>query len=198
MSYETAPATKMLATHCACCARPLVDATSVETGVGPECRKKHGYTEAQGPADMVAAAPIAAGLGIASDNARELANKAVHLIAHEASGGELTAVRLGAAINLLQVLGYIKLANRCSARVCSIEIEGALSILIVRTPYNETFLNASRRIAGRRWDKALKATTFPKEARPAVWAALQAAFPGHYLRSAKGLTVIPTASKAAA
>ena len=41
-SYLTAPATKMLATHCAVCARALVDAKSVELGIGPDCRKKYG------------------------------------------------------------------------------------------------------------------------------------------------------------
>jgi hypothetical protein len=39
-TYENAPATKLLATHCACCGRALVDAVSVETGIGPECRKR--------------------------------------------------------------------------------------------------------------------------------------------------------------
>lgn len=47
MGYENAPATKLLATHCCCCARPLVDAKSVELGIGPECRKRHGFTEAE-------------------------------------------------------------------------------------------------------------------------------------------------------
>ena len=42
-NYENAPATRLLATHCACCARPLVDAKSVETGMCPVCRKKHGF-----------------------------------------------------------------------------------------------------------------------------------------------------------
>ena len=42
-SYETAPATRMLATQCAVCARPLLDAVSVETGIGPHCRAKYGF-----------------------------------------------------------------------------------------------------------------------------------------------------------
>lgn len=42
MSYENAPATKLLATACACCGRALVDAVSVETGIGPDCREKYG------------------------------------------------------------------------------------------------------------------------------------------------------------
>lgn len=35
-SYETAPATRKLATHCVCCGRPLVDARSVSLGIGPK------------------------------------------------------------------------------------------------------------------------------------------------------------------
>jgi hypothetical protein len=45
MSYENAPATEMLATHCAICSRPLLDAVSVEIGIGPVCRQRHGYDE---------------------------------------------------------------------------------------------------------------------------------------------------------
>lgn len=41
MSHENAPATKLLATNCAACGRALVDAESVETGIGPECRKRY-------------------------------------------------------------------------------------------------------------------------------------------------------------
>ena len=34
--YTQAPATLMLATNCVCCGRALVDAVSVELGIGPE------------------------------------------------------------------------------------------------------------------------------------------------------------------
>lgn len=50
-SYENAPSTTLLATHCALCGRPLRDADSVERGVGPDCAEKHGYGDAQGEAD---------------------------------------------------------------------------------------------------------------------------------------------------
>ena len=43
MSYVNAPATKMLATHCCVCHRPLLDAKSVELGIGPDCLKRHGF-----------------------------------------------------------------------------------------------------------------------------------------------------------
>lgn len=43
--YENAPATKFVATHCVCCGKALVDAPSLETGMGPVCRKKYGYND---------------------------------------------------------------------------------------------------------------------------------------------------------
>ena len=49
MSYESAPATRMIATDCACCGRPLLDSDSVELGIGPICRKRHGYFDAIDP-----------------------------------------------------------------------------------------------------------------------------------------------------
>lgn len=41
MSYENATSTRLLATHCVACGRPLRDADSVEIGMGPICRKKY-------------------------------------------------------------------------------------------------------------------------------------------------------------
>ncbi len=63
MGYENAPATILLATNCACCGRALVDAVSVETCIGPECRKKFGI-----PSD-------------ATEEARNEANKIVFQLA---------------------------------------------------------------------------------------------------------------------
>lgn len=51
MTYEAAPATKMLAVDCACCRKELLDAKSVELGMGPVCRKKHGFDKADGEAN---------------------------------------------------------------------------------------------------------------------------------------------------
>lgn len=59
MSYESAPATILLATRCACCGRELLDAESVEKGMGPTCRRKHGFTKADEPANWPAFASLA-------------------------------------------------------------------------------------------------------------------------------------------
>jgi hypothetical protein len=45
MSYEELTTTKIVATHCCSCGRPLLDASSVTTGMGPTCRKKYSFPE---------------------------------------------------------------------------------------------------------------------------------------------------------
>ena len=38
-NYRNAPQTTLLKTNCIACGRPLVDAISVQLGIGPECRQ---------------------------------------------------------------------------------------------------------------------------------------------------------------
>ena len=45
MSYLSNPNTQRLATRCCLCGRSLVDAKSVEIGIGPICRAKHLYND---------------------------------------------------------------------------------------------------------------------------------------------------------
>lgn len=56
MGYEDASATKMMATHCLMCGRPLVDPESLERGVGPICARKWKVFTAAGPVDATALA----------------------------------------------------------------------------------------------------------------------------------------------
>ena len=94
MSYENAPATKMLATNCACCGRPLVDAKSVECGIGPDCREKYGVD-----VDVTEAA-------------REEANKIVFQLAR----GGLTREDARPLFDKLAALGFVVLAERVAKR----------------------------------------------------------------------------------
>lgn len=93
-SYENAPATKLLATACACCGRALVDAVSVESGIGPECRKKFSV-------DVVV-----------DESARIEANALVHAVAKK--GVNKSECRVICA--KLAALGYVVLAARIMKR----------------------------------------------------------------------------------
>lgn len=94
MSHENSPATKLLGTACACCGRALVDAESIETGIGPECRKRFG-------------------VDVVNDSAaRDAANALVHAVARK--GVSKTACRQICA--QLDALGYRVLAARILKR----------------------------------------------------------------------------------
>jgi hypothetical protein len=214
MSYENAPATQMLATFCACCARPLLDAVSVETGVGPECRKKHGYVAAQGEPNWRAVFEATDGLvpvrdllggddvpvtdaALAADAAwrlggletRRVANLLVHRIAVEQDGDAVIQLT-----NAVRALGFEKLAARVAKRLVAIVIEEGGAELEVRCPYSETFLALSRTIPGRRWDAAAKTTRFPAARKRDVWTAICRAYPGATGAGPKGLFVVPAAA----
>jgi hypothetical protein len=94
MSHENAPATKLLATNCACCGRALVDALSVETGIGPECRKRFAV-------DVVT-----------DDAARQIANVLIHTVARK--GVSKTECRM--ICGELVKLGFEVLAARILKR----------------------------------------------------------------------------------
>jgi len=137
MSYENAPATKMLNTHCACCRRPLVDAASVTTGLGPHCRAKHG---------------VPSGL---DEETRERANKLIFECAHE----RVDVETLQAAVVELALLGCHKLADRISKRAGRIVIRVTEDAVDVVAPYCERFLQA--RGPGK-WVREAKATRYAK------------------------------------
>jgi hypothetical protein len=94
MSHENAPATKLLATACACCGRNLVDAESVETGIGPECRKRFAIDT------------------VRDNAAREAANALVNVVARK--GVSKATCREVCA--KLDALGYHVLAARILKR----------------------------------------------------------------------------------
>jgi hypothetical protein len=125
-SYVNAPATKMLASHCAVCGRPLCDATSVELGIGPICRGKHGYDQADSDIDPTQALAVITALAatldpeVASDiidgrvcDARTAANRVVYRIALDQRKCPATT----RMIDALRALGFTSLADRIEKRL---------------------------------------------------------------------------------
>lgn len=159
MSYENAPATKMLATHCAVCGRPLVDSVSVETGIGPDCREKHGYNIEVDP------------------DARTEANKLVHAIAVGKDVG-MTLLH----ILSLRVYGFNKLADIILDRKTKIVVEDrGAGCIAIKAPYSETFTQALKTSTPwRKWDGVNKVwvLTANEKVRKTIWKAMKREFPG--------------------
>ena len=195
MSYESAPATAMLATHCAACGRPLLDADSVEAGLGPECRKRHGFAKADAEPDWAAvrlhlnlvgedadvAAPLPLGdletaeavWRLGGVETRRFANRLVSRIAIARAEGSSLLPKSIAAVG---ALGYHRLARVIVERLTTATIELVDGVLSVEAPFNETFLAESRKMPTRRWDGARKRTTFDVGQLRSVLAAIAAAW----------------------
>ncbi len=171
MSYVDAPATKMLATNCAACGKPLVDSVSVEYGIGPDCRQKYGLND---DTDQVH---------------RATANRLVYQIALDPFAKDV-ATRIAA----LEALGFGTLATRIIKRLAKrmgiVRIDAEGSDLRVKAPYNEAFVEAMRNVPGRRWDKDTKTYVVPVGSKRALWVAMGAAFKGSQGIGPKGAFTI--------
>lgn len=167
MSYLDAPATRMIATNCAACGRPLLDAKSVEIGLGPDCRKRLGFDQQ------------------VSEDARREANMLVYRIALEQTG-EVAVERA----ERLRALGFPALADRILSRVVDIAIWRDGDRLVVKAPFREEAREAWRSIPGRRWDVNNRVSVFPCSARPAIHSVLCAFYCGALAVGPKGPFVV--------
>jgi len=184
MAYQDAPATRMLATNCVCCGRPLVDACSVELGIGPNCR--HGIFPE----------------GV-DDGDRVTANACVYRAALAAQNGKAEEVLECA--KEIRGLGFEELAAKVERRfkegvaqaTCKpdISIEARGDELLVKTPYRrgdaEAFVSAWRAIPGRRYDRATRRNRIHRSQRRRLWTLLRRFFPGKWGKGPKGVFRIP-------
>lgn len=146
MTYLSAPQTRMLATHCVACGRPLVDAESVNTGMGPDCRKRHGYDQSCDSAS------------------RREVNQLVHRLSLWRSNSGPTDTDALEALKRVRELGFLRLVEILEQRLTTVQLEADGATFLVFTPYNENLVNAFKRL-GMRWDKERKAWLFTPSTR---------------------------------
>jgi hypothetical protein len=174
MSYENAPATKLLATHCCICGRPLVEALSIETGIGPICREESGYD--------VDAAP----------EARATVNAIVYRIAAGIPLDELIP-----AIETIRAFGFAKLADTLLKRKATVTIEDrGDGTLAVHTPYHSDFVSRLKTVTPwRKWSPEIKAWVISRggeDTARKLWTAIKWCFPGALVIGPKGAKVTPS------
>jgi hypothetical protein len=167
VSYEFAPATTLLASHCAACGRPLVDAQSVETGMGPECRSKYGVPDS------------------IDEAARVEANALVYAIAIEQTGANVALM-----VATLRGLGCEVIADRITKRIAplytAVMADDGAGYFTVKASYDVAMAAGLGVIPGRRWVKETKLNRFPVSAKREVFDALRHAFPGGRCMGARG------------
>lgn len=171
MSYEHAPQTHVLATHCLICGKALCDSASVEAGMGPTCRKRTGY------------------VSTCTDENRAAANKLIHTV----SCSKGTDERIG-ALNELLAMGFSGVVKAMLRSVADVKVamtdanhphgEGRYA---VKTPYRPEVVLAMQAIPGRRWDKMSKVNTFPAISRLPLFQMLCEEFVGSIGVGPKGI-----------
>ena len=205
MSYENAPATMLVATHCCVCNRPLVDADSVEMGIGPTCRG-HVEPDAEPAWDVVAdylarwvqeeptddvrrnlfenalarMTPEAQAKG--SKDGRAVSNVLTHYLAVAMHGG---ATNLGNLIMAVRATGRVRLSDILASRLYDIRIKYDGDDLLLRSPYSDSLRSATRGLHAR-WDRERKLYRMPATSRVALDKALRAAYPGKRAFGPKG------------
>jgi len=190
--YENAIQTRMLATHCVSCGRPLVDAISVERGMGPCCRAKADNENTYAPLDD-------RGLVDQTWNAaRQAANKIVYQAACFAQTGHVQNVLECA--EQIEELGFPRLAALVARRFkqmdtgrlapVSITIREVGDLLYIQTPFRrgdkDAFIAAWRDIPGRRFDRNTNENIVPASSKALVWLVLQRFFAGKHGVGPKG------------
>lgn len=167
--YQSAPATARLATRCCICARPLLDAVSVERGIGPECRKKHLRGTHQLPEAI-----------------RAEGNRIIAQAALDAEDFDVPAIINHAT--RLRELGFATVADKMMARFIDISIEDKDGKLHVRHPFMLSANPDWGRLFPGSWRQEIKARVVVNDTpnkRRLMWL-LATHFPGKWAMGPKG------------
>ena len=174
-NYTESKQCKMLASFCVVCGRPLVDAISVQIGMGPDCRNEFN-----------------AGI---SPEIQNKCNQLTCLAAIAAQNGDIESIYKYATE--IETLGLTVLADKVRKRFVNAKKNVKIIIrevgdkLYVKTPFKRTegFVRAWRGIEGRKYQN--KENIVPAAARPQLWALLKEFFPKVYGKGPRGLFRIP-------
>lgn len=196
-NFENSAACKMLATRCACCGSKLVDATSVEFGIGPHCRKAHGYQDAY-PLDdemvdsvkeILANHPVMSDKLVAAlsgESTRRAANLLVHFIAMNQKKSCVFA-----PMKALEVMGYKVLADRIAKKVKPLKVDLVEGRYEIMTPgYVAGWVDRVKGIKGRKYNADRKSWSVPADSKRELWTALIDTFPGYMAVGPKGVFVV--------
>lgn len=183
---------------CVVCGHGFSDPHSEALGIGPDCRKRHGYGARQALPNWPAVDAALAGTAAAADVAAALCDAraagAAIVLRFAVEGRHCASAP--AYISALAALGFVQLATRLAKQQRPIAVttegEGPGAMLVVRAPYNAAFADALRAAGVRStWDGAARVRRVPAAARRALWAALVASYPaGTLVAGPKGVRVL--------
>lgn len=176
-----------------------MDALSVETGIGPICRSKHGFnkpdSEPSWDEAMVALGKVVESVldsdkgaaAWANRDARKVCNVLVYSIAADRNDA-LNENRIRAIF----ALGYRKLAAKLAMVLGGVSVtsdNGNADYLVLKAPYTD-YWRPMAAIQGQYWDRKRKLRVVPAVHKAQLWAALVAMYPGKLCVGEKGIKVL--------
>jgi hypothetical protein len=188
MHYSHTEACQLIATHCACCGKPLLDAKSVEFGIGPDCRRNYGFDEVPTKPDWYAGKTIAANFDPslpvdAWTDARVTCNALVKIFALDPVGRKWIP-------EAVYALGYLKLSEKLAQRGGKLIVRAFPkgdtnpTHFTVKAPFNPRF--APRQFGGT-WGSKDKLWTVPGTSRKELWEAIRRCYAGKVLVTDTGV-----------
>lgn len=203
-AYENAPSTVLLATHCCACGRALRDAVSVEAGMGPDCREKHGYDdEPQSPPRWDEAMMLLDDVVAVRDvNPTMTPHKASNVLVHRAACAPRS--ERGPFVRAIAALGFVKLSIALAeaagefVAINDAQENGKAKLALRMGRFDETFKTAlyNARI-GVHWNREARCYMVPTDerAKRGLWAVLKAHYAGALLVVNNGApSTIPAAA----
>lgn len=185
-----------IATTCCVCGIGLKDATSIEFGIGPVCRRKYRYEDAL-PISPETAEQVAQyalhhfpaefndklAPALLRDDSRRAANLLVYFASAEQGEAAVHSARA------LRILGYVELAERIEKRLVGVHLTRKDGKIAVASEFSELFIAEVKRLGGRWSGKPEKVWLLPEtpETAAALWDALKRAYPGAVAIGPKGV-----------
>jgi hypothetical protein len=190
---------RLVATQCCVCSTPLADATSVELGIGPTCRRKlakldkevtatidwDSVTDALGDfaaidrtdTDRIALFELAMDqIALARTGA---AHTLANLITHYIAATQARPESIGGLILAVERMGRPNLAVALRKRQYPVRIEEAAGgVLHVFTPFCESFKTAMWRSGAGKWNRDLRCYVVAGSRKADLHAALAESYPG--------------------
>lgn len=154
-SHEKAKATRILATNCCICSRKLVDAKSVEFGIGPVCRRKYGKVDIETTPEMHKKALGALAVsGLAphvidavlehGNDARQVCNWLVYWASANYTDKKIVL----ACTPIIRTLGYTTLADKLEKDRATVRLTVVDDGFEVYTPRDNQTIRGLRQIGG--------------------------------------------------
>lgn len=159
---------RLLKQRCIACGKPVVEAQSVEAGMGPVCRKRYAWE------------------GLPADS-RELLNNVLTELSFDP-----TIDNVCRAIGTAQRVGADRLEKLLIARFVDVEVvETNDKFYTIRFDYHEGMILRLRKAPGAFFNRKQKVWWVPQVNRHFLWVAICENYPGRLCKSAKGITRIP-------